>query len=194
MHEEKRALRVKMRALRDALPEAEVMRRSRLIQDRVAAMPCFQRAREVLLYAACGNEVQTSALMEALWRRGARVLLPRCHPEEKGRLDLGCVSCRSDLVAGRWGILEPAATACRGVEEFAPEVAVIPGVAFDRDGARLGFGAGYYDRLLGQPGLAETRLLGLAYDFQLVPEVPVDPWDRPVHRIVTEQDCIEVLP
>jgi 5-formyltetrahydrofolate cyclo-ligase len=67
-------------------------------------------------------------------------------------------------------------------------------VAFDRDGARLGFGAGYYDRLLSRKSLQDTLLVGLAYSFQIVPELPTEAWDRPVHLIITEDEVIEVAP
>lgn len=194
MEYDKRGLRERMLARREAMGPADVEAKSRRIQDRLAAMPIFQKAREVLLYAAFRNEVHTNRLLEALWRRGARVLLPRLVPQQKGQLHVCCVTCRRDLKPGGFGIPEPDPASCAPLEVFEPELAVIPGVAFDRDGARLGFGAGYYDRLLGRAGLQDTILVGLAYSFQLVPELPTEAWDRPVHCIVTEDEVIEVAP
>ncbi|WMW64640.1 5-formyltetrahydrofolate cyclo-ligase [Nitratidesulfovibrio liaohensis] len=101
-------------------------------------------------------------------------------------------ACAADLTPGRYGIAEPDPTRCPAIDmdaapAFAPGLAVIPGVAFDRQGNRLGHGAGYYDRFLAHPAMARTALVGLAYAFQIVPALPVAPWDRPVHALCTEE-------
>ncbi|KAF5029345.1 5-formyltetrahydrofolate cyclo-ligase [anaerobic digester metagenome] len=105
-------------------------------------------------------------------------------------------ACAADLKPGRYGIAEPDPTRCPAIDmnaepgsasSFAPGLAVIPGVAFDRQGNRLGHGAGYYDRFLAHPAMARTALVGLAYAFQIVPALPVAPWDRPVHALCTEE-------
>lgn len=105
-------------------------------------------------------------------------------------------ACAADLKPGRYGIAEPDPIRCPAIDmdaapgsasSFAPDIAVIPGVAFDRQGNRLGHGAGYYDRFLAHPAMARTALVGLAYAFQIVPALPVAPWDRPVHALCTEE-------
>ncbi|MDR3045808.1 MAG: 5-formyltetrahydrofolate cyclo-ligase [Desulfovibrio sp.] len=105
-------------------------------------------------------------------------------------------ACAADLKPGRYGIAEPDPARCPAIDmdaapglapNFAPGLAVIPGVAFDRRGNRLGHGAGYYDRFLAHPAMARTALVGLAYAFQIVPALPVAPWDRPVHALCTEE-------
>ncbi len=101
-------------------------------------------------------------------------------------------ACAADLKPGRYGIAEPDPARCPAIDmdaapDFAPDLAVIPGVAFDRQGNRLGHGAGYYDRFLAHPAMARTALVGLAYAFQIVPALPVAPWDRPVHALCTEE-------
>lgn len=105
-------------------------------------------------------------------------------------------ACAADLRPGRYGIAEPDPVRCPAIDmdavpgsasAFAPDLAVIPGVAFDRRGNRLGHGAGYYDRFLAHPAMARTALVGLAYAFQIVPALPVAPWDRPVHALCTEE-------
>lgn len=194
MQYDKRGLRERMLARREALSPAEVEEKSRRIQERLAALPLYQKAREVLLYASFRNEVRTTRLLDGLWRRSARVLLPRLVPGKKGELNVCCVGCNRDLKPGGFGIPEPDPASCAPLDVFTPELAVIPGVAFDRDGARLGFGAGYYDRLLSRKSLQDTLLVGLAYSFQIVPELPTEAWDRPVHLIITEDEVIEVAP
>lgn len=187
-------LRRDMLARRSALPADSASRVSEAIQSAIAGLPVFGQAREVLLYMAMRNEVRTDRLLDALLRRGIRVLLPRCEPEARGAMHLACLTCREELRPGMYGIPEPDPALCAKAEEFAPELAVIPGLAFDRRGRRLGYGGGYYDRLLALPALARTVLVAPAYSFQVMDTLPADPWDRPVHCLVTEHEIIEVGP
>ncbi|WP_353119111.1 5-formyltetrahydrofolate cyclo-ligase [Nitratidesulfovibrio sp.] len=123
---------------------------------------------------------------------GAAVPTANCDNE----MCLAPCACAADLKPGRYGIAEPDPTRCPAIDmnaepghasAFAPDLAIIPGVAFDRQGNRLGHGAGYYDRFLAHPAMARTALVGLAYAFQIVPALPVAPWDRPVHALCTEE-------
>lgn len=188
--EDKAALRRSFLALRDALPQDA----GRLAGERAAplleTLPRWRAAREVLVYLAFRGEVDCAPLMEALWRRGARVLAPRCRPGARGELDVACVTCFEELAPGAYGILEPDPDRCPALDAFAPDAALIPAVAYDRRGGRLGFGQGYYDRLLARPGFAGTFLAGLAHPFQVVERLPLDPWDRPVHAVVTPQEVL----
>lgn len=98
----------------------------------------------------------------------------------------------ADLRPGPYGIAEPDPARCPAIDldaepGFALDLAVIPGVAFDRRGNRLGHGAGYYDRFLAHPALSRTALAGLAYSFQIVAELPAAPWDCPVHALCSEE-------
>lgn len=187
-------LRRDMLARRNALTADWVERTSATIQGAIAEMPVFGRAREALLYMAVRNEVLTGRLLDDLLRRKVRVLLPRCESGTSGVMHLACLGCREELRPGAYGIPEPDPAVCTRVEDFAPDVAIIPGLAFDRRGRRLGYGGGYYDRLLASPALSHCLLVAPAYAFQVVDELPADPWDRPVHCLVTESDVIEVAP
>jgi 5-formyltetrahydrofolate cyclo-ligase len=95
---------------------------------------------------------------------------------------------------GRFGILEPDPGACRMAGGTPPEVAVVPGVAFDRRGFRLGFGGGYYDRLFARQETARTLRIGLAYDFQVVDRLPAEPWDQPMHALCTPKEMTWISP
>lgn len=183
----KEALRRAMLARRDALPPDIVASASRSVARQVEALPRFGAAREILAYLPIRNEVDAGLLAGRLLAAGRRLLLPRCRRDAPGVLDLGCISCLADVLPGRFGILEPRQELCRPAEAFAPDLVLAPGVAFDRRGARLGFGGGYYDRLLALPMAAGAYVVGLAYAFQLTPHLPVEPWDRPMDAIVTEQ-------
>jgi len=156
----------------------------------VSGLAKWRNASEVLVYFAFRGEIDISPLVADLWRRDVRVLAPRCRPDEAGMLDLACVTCLEELAPGTWGILEPRPERCPPLDRFAPDVALIPAVAFDRKGNRLGFGQGYYDRLLAGPAFAGTLLVGVAHDFQIVDDLPSDPWDRPVNAVVTPSEVI----
>jgi len=186
----KQAVRAAMLARRSSQPDAERMALSRRIQKRILALPSVAQAREVLLYAPVRGEVDTDMLRDTLWKRGVRVLLPRCRPHEAGCLDLHRVTCVDELGSGKYGIPEPDPAVCELIEAAQPDVAIVPGVAFDRTGARLGMGGGFYDRLLAR--MPETAAIAPAFGFQLLDEVPSDTWDRRMHFIVTESETIEV--
>ncbi|WP_029894279.1 5-formyltetrahydrofolate cyclo-ligase [Desulfohalovibrio reitneri] len=189
---DKDILRREMLERRDGLPPGRADDLSDEIQARAMRLGAFREAAEALLYMAVRGEVRTLALVEELWRQQRRVLLPRCRPDDPGELDLACASCFEEITPGRFSIPEPDPEACRALEDASPAVTFIPGVAFGRDGSRLGMGGGYYDRLLVRPGMARTLRVGLAYGFQVVDSLPREEWDQPVHLIITESETIEV--
>lgn len=184
---DKDALRREMRLRREALSPRFVAEASEAVARRMEALPSFAAAGEVLAYLPIRNEVDAGILARRLLAAGRRLLLPRCRRDAPGFLELGCVACLADAVPGRFGILEPRDDLCQPPEAFAPDVILTPGLAFDAQGARLGLGGGYYDRLLALPMAAGAFVVGLAYAFQMVARLPVEPWDRPVDAVVTEQ-------
>lgn len=187
---EKARLRRGLLARRARLPPEEVARASRAVQARLRGLEAWRAARSVLVYLAYKGEISTLELLEELWGRGVTVLAPRCRPDQAGLLDLACLMSLEQLTPGAWGILEPHPEACPALTGCAPDLALIPAVAFDRSGGRLGFGQGYYDRLLAGPGFADTTLIGLAHGFQVVETLPRDPWDRPVHVVLTPEETL----
>lgn len=187
---DKHALRTTILAKRRSLTPGEVARASEAALGRLRGLDAWPAAREVLLYAAFAGEIDALLLLDELWAAGVRTLLPRCRPGEPGRLDVTCLNCLEELIPGAYGIPEPDPGRCPTLTDFAPDIALIPAVAFDRAGNRLGFGQGYYDRLLAKPALSRTLLIGLAHPFQVLDRLPRDPWDRPVQIIVTPEELI----
>lgn len=145
---------------------------------RLEACPEFQSARTVLLYHSLPDEVDTHALL-ARWRGRKRLLLPVVDGDD---LRLVEYAGPDSLVAGVFGIAEPQGTSFTDYASI--DVAVVPGLAFDSRGRRLGRGRGYYDRLLPQLRAGGCFLLGLCFDFQRVPDVPVDAYDVLVDAVV----------
>ncbi|WP_285906006.1 5-formyltetrahydrofolate cyclo-ligase [Pseudodesulfovibrio pelocollis] len=187
---DKKRLRGEMLARRGQLQqdEAAVSRASEGVQELIRTLAEWRAAREVLVYWPKGGEVDVRPLVSELWERGCRVLLPRCRPDAPGEMDLACAACESDLTPGPYSLLEPDAHRCPAVASCNPDLALIPGVSFDRRGFRLGFGGGYYDRLLASGTMGRPLLVGIAYAFQLVDELPVQPWDMPVDIVCTEEE------
>lgn len=187
---DKAALRARLLAERRALPRTEASRLSALALGRLRDLAAWREAVEVLLYMPVRGEVDVSPLLAELWARGARALLPRCRPGAPGELDLACCAGLDELAPGAYGIPEPDPAACPALDECGPDLILVPAVGLDRQGARLGHGAGYYDRLLARPDLARAVVAAPAYAFQVVERLPVDPWDWPVDVIVTENETL----
>jgi len=180
---EKEPLRREMAARRRRIPPAQAEAAAERCRELLLDLEWLARARRIALYAALPGEIPTRALFESLAARGCELLLPRTVGD---RLEFAPAGRWSDLRPGRLGILEPAGAPATPLAEG--DLVLVPGLAFDHQGWRLGRGGGYYDRALAAAGRA--RVVGLAYAFQLVDAVPHDSHDRPVDAIVTEEGCV----
>jgi len=176
------------KAARAALDPAWRASASKQVARRLLELPEVQAAQLIALYASFGDELDTHGLIAELLRRKGAVALPRAQ-REPWRLDFHRVtSFPEGFLRGYQGIHEPdPAHYGERLETKALDLILLPGLLFDRHGFRLGYGGGYYDRLLGQPG--HPHAIGLAFSMQLVApdvELPLDPWDQPVDAICTE--------
>ncbi|HET7854410.1 MAG TPA: 5-formyltetrahydrofolate cyclo-ligase [Candidatus Methylomirabilis sp.] len=183
----KGAVRTQMRRLREGLAPADREERSRRIAERLRRLEAFWRARRVLFYAADGGEVETLPLLERWIEGGRKVILPRVEGETMILVE---VDGLKDLAPGYGGLLEPRSDRGRVVPWEEVEVALVPGLAFDLEGNRLGRGGGHYDRTLACIG-PKVLKIGLAFDFQVVDRLPVEARDVPVDCVVTESRMIE---
>jgi len=183
---EKQALRRSMSERRQALSAREVRRASEAICARALALIAQRDVRTVALYAAIRNEVALGSLDAALRARGVAIAYPRVASATEIRFHL--VAGPAELApAGRYLIPEPPPTAPLA-EPAALDVIMVPALAFDRRGYRLGWGAGYYDALLAQAPRALR--IGVCYDFQLVERCPHGAGDQPVSVVATEDRSI----
>ena len=180
----KLALRRQVLADRDALPEAVRIAASAAIAARILERADFRAAQAVLLTLPFGSEWDTVAVMRAALAAGRTVAVPRVDKESR-MLELHAITDpERDVVAGYRDIPEPL-PACPLVSRETIDFVLVPGVAFDRLGRRLGYGGGYYDRLLPLLSPRAARVAG-AFDVQLVDRVPAAPHDIAVGVIVTE--------
>jgi 5-formyltetrahydrofolate cyclo-ligase len=189
IRDRKQYIRRSVRAVRRGLSEAERLARSRCIWERVIALSCYQHARMVLGYMAFDHEVLTDGLMQQAMASGKQIVLPMVQADREGMTLYAIEDLEHDVASGYHGILEPQPQRTRAVVPETLELALIPGVAFDLRGGRLGFGAGFYDRLLSRlPRGIPT--VGLAFDFQVIPRLPSQPHDIMLDAIVTERGVI----
>jgi 5-formyltetrahydrofolate cyclo-ligase len=182
-------LRQEMRSRRLALAPEEPARRGAQAATHVLDLPEVQAARRVALFAPVRNEIDTRPLHTALAARGVEVAYPRI--VDGGPLAFAAVDAPDALAPGRFGIPEPAPDA-RAVAATDLDVLVVPGLAFDPMGERLGWGHGHYDRTL-QRAPAALRV-GYAYDFQIVPVVPAGADDERMDVVASESGARRVAP
>lgn len=177
----KHAARVRSREARGALGAEACADAAEAAAELLLDLPEFDSARVVLAYAAMPEELDPAPAVAALRERGITIAYPRV--EAPGVLGLHRVDDEGDLVEGMFGIREPAEHAPQ-VGRGAVDVVIVPGVAFDESGMRLGYGGGYYDRLL--PTLPPHALhVGYAYDEQVVDELPAEEHDVHMDLVVT---------
>lgn len=179
-------LRRRLLAQRAALTALEVYHKSVAITAYACAMPAFRASQTVMVYMALAQEVQTGHIIEEARRQCKRIAVPVIQGPTLVAVDLP--SDETLLRRGPYGILEPACTTAV-VRPADIACVLVPGVAFDRRGGRLGFGHGYYDRFLAQLP-PTTCYCGLAFGIQLLPCVPCRPHDICMHWIVTEQGAM----
>jgi 5-formyltetrahydrofolate cyclo-ligase len=187
--ERKKQLREQAHANRNAQPEKDEL--SRVILDRFVALPEYAAAKVVMYYVDVRSEVRTRHYLPEALKHDKTIIVPYC---VDGELELFHLTSMDELAVGMYKILEPKAE-LRALPEkrFKPEqldLVMVPGVAFDRSGARMGHGFGYYDKLL-QHARADAPLIALAFECQLFPEIPTQEHDIFMDRIITEKAVYE---
>lgn len=170
-----------MRAQLRALAPAGVAAAGAALPRLWRSEPSLAGLRRIALYAALPDELPTRPLFDALRAGGCEVLMPRC---AVGGLEFAWVEDWRQLAPGRHGILEPLDTATRG-DPMEADAVLVPGLAFDRRGGRLGRGAGWYDRCFESD--PTPHLIGAGFALQVVDAVPVGPCDRQMGAILTER-------
>ncbi|MFO8076560.1 MAG: 5-formyltetrahydrofolate cyclo-ligase [Egibacteraceae bacterium] len=185
---DKASLRERVLAGRAALGDAHRASASETIRARVAALERVGTARRIAAYATFGDEVDLDGLIEGLLEAGVEVCLPFVDDDGVG---LARVEDFEGLVEGYRGVREPPPEARERVDPTSLDVALVPGVAFDRRGRRLGYGGGHLDRLLALLG-DEVSVVGIAYADQIVDAVPREAHDVTVDTIITEDDTLSV--
>lgn len=186
----KQTLRQSIIAAREKLPASDCMRLSRVVIGSVCDLPAYRQAQTVLGYLNFGAELVAELWVQQALKDNKRVLLPRVNRASK-HLDLYQVhDLQQDVAPGLWGIREPLMERCDRLDVLSElDFVLLPGIAFTREGARLGYGGGFYDKLLAQFPHQPTLVAG-AFELQLVAEIPQESTDRKVEWLVTENEAI----
>jgi 5-formyltetrahydrofolate cyclo-ligase len=188
--ERKKAIREQAHACRNAQADKDDL--SRTICERFMALPEYAAAKTVLFYIDVRSEVRTRHSLPAALASGKNIIVPWCN--DKGELELFRLADMSELAIGMYKILEPKPELRnlpeKQVRREELDLVMVPGVAFDRRGARMGHGKGYYDKLL-QHARPDTPLVALAFECQLFPEIPVADHDIFMDKIITETAVYE---
>lgn len=178
-------LRVEMRARRRAMTDTDVSNKSYSIREKLFSLECVKKANAVCIFLSAFNEPDTITIVKRLWDRKCKVIVP-VSDMETNTLLLSYIDSAEDLHKGAYGILEPAVV--KKIDDKI-DVIIVPGLAFDRKGGRIGFGKGYYDRLLKNEKAVK---IGLCYDFQLFGDIPKEAHDVSMNYIITEKEIIKV--
>ncbi|NMA69105.1 MAG: 5-formyltetrahydrofolate cyclo-ligase [Desulfitobacterium sp.] len=185
MSEEKRLLREEVLARRNALGEEERRKMSQEIRRVVSQLEEFKNASTIMVFLDFGGEVETTDLAQQILDQGKRLITPRCAPK-RVLIPALIKDLEKDLEPGMWGIREPKKEGLIEVDPQEIDCIIMPGVAFDLDGNRLGYGGGFYDRFL-ERVRPETPRIAIAFHCQIVDKVPVGEFDKKIHMLVTEQ-------
>jgi 5-formyltetrahydrofolate cyclo-ligase len=186
MQERKKKIREQAHANRNAQENKEAL--SHEICGKFTALPEYSRAKTVMYYIDVRSEVRTRHDLPSALTQGKKIVVPWCN--DKGELELFHLESMDELAVGMYKILEPKEELRRlpakQVAATDLDLIMVPGVAFDRTGARMGHGKGYYDKLL-QHARRDAPLVALAFECQLFPEIPTAPHDIFMDKIITER-------
>ena len=178
-------LRESMRRQRDTLSSGQRVDDGQAIAEKLFALPEFIKARTVAFFLSIASEVNTRWMVEQAIVNGKKVLVPITRNE----IELADFPGWDNLQLAQFGVPEPIHPKRSSV---VPEIIIVPGLAFDQRGHRLGYGKGYYDRLLKGLDRGKTMRIGIAFDFQLMDRIPTTRDDEKMDRIVTEKRVVKI--
>ncbi len=189
---DKREQRARLRGIRNGIPPIERISKSESISERLFNSEVYRSAKAVMVYMSFGSEVMTDRIFDRILRDGKALCVPMCHTETRA-MTAYAVSGASDLSIGSYGIAEPdfgkiQSGAVKAVNKADIDLVIVPGLGFDENGYRMGYGKGYYDRFLVDFGGASA---GLCYECCKESKICHDELDVRVSIVITENDIIK---
>lgn len=180
----KKELRKRIQSLRNNLPLEQRVKKSKIIVEKLSKTEEYIGAKNILIYFPFRSEIDTTAIIKDALAKGKRVILPRV---ANGGLELYFVKDLSkQLEKGSFGIMEPIPSLCELATPEQVDLAIIPGVAFDANLNRLGYGGGFYDRL-SEDLPSGTKKIALSFEIQMVQGIPTTDEDKKIDMIITER-------
>jgi len=189
VREKKQEIRDEISKTLQSLPDDLRLENTRIIENRLFEFANFLESKIVMLYVNAENEVETQSILKRAFDFGKIVVLPAFDTKKFSMVPMKVDHPQKDLVKGPRGILEPDANRCKEVPFDCIDIAIIPGVAMDEKGGRVGSGEGYYDRIIPKLPMT-TRKVGLVLEDQMVPQVPMESHDKHVDIIITEKRIV----
>lgn len=184
-------LRQDIRRKRRALTRTQQLRAAKRLHAQLCRRPDFIRARHIALYLPNDGEIDPRPLLESCWKMGKKTYLPVLHPILHNRLWFVPFDRQTKLVRNIYKIEEPPIIKAPRRPPWALDLVLLPLVAFDADGNRMGMGGGYYDRTFSfksrRQSIPGPKLIGLAHELQRVERLPVESWDIPLAGIISDQ-------
>lgn len=187
---DKKAWRDKIISLQKNLSEKEWKELSKAIFQSVIHYECWKKSTSVALFYSVKKEVDTLSLIQRGWSEGKSIYLPKCFPQEK-EMKFYKLESFDQLEIVYYGIAEPIIDKCEALSLEELELILVPGLAFDRRGYRIGYGGGYYDRFLKNTP-SHVKKLSLAFSFQVSNDqnLPRNEYDIPVETIITNEEIM----
>lgn len=182
----KAQLRKELKAKRKSI--ADKSEKDRKISDNLIAFEPYKKAETVLFYAALDDEINVDYCIEQALTDGKKVALPVC-TDKNGNMKFYYINSFSDIKTGFFGVREPDADICKEVEDFSSSICIVPAIAYDKRGFRLGYGKGYYDRFLKN---YTSHSIGLCYNELIEDKLPIGEYDIPVGYIICENGVLSV--
>lgn len=182
----KNELRARYKKLRDSFPTEKKSDFDRKLTENILNLDEYKRAEVLFAFISKDIEVDTTAIIADAFSSGKRVAVPRCN--EDTTITFYYISSYDDLEKGYYGLLEPDTERCVRAEEKDADMVLVPGLVYDREGFRLGFGKGYYDRFLTD---YDGLTVGVCYSRCIEEKLPRGFYDRPIKLVVTEKYTID---
>lgn len=182
----KQKLRAQYRERRANIADKTV--KDELIAGRLFELPCYKSANTMLCYVSFGSEINTDSIINRALEDGKTVAVPYCN-NKQGDMEFYIINSPDNLKPGTYGILEPDINSCKRLEDFEKSIIIVPGLSFDNEGYRIGYGGGYYDRFLAKHSI---KSVGLCYSELLNDKLPRESFDLPIDILITENNthCI----
>ena len=188
---ERQSLRTQILGARDLLGARERQEKSRAAMQNFLSLPEMKHWSTLFIYVNFRSELETLELIQSCLSKGKRVAVPLVEASTVSMIPLLIQDPEKDLVPGYYGIPEPDPEKSLRVAAREIDAVVIPGSVFDIHGGRLGYGGGYYDRFLVNDA-PQAKRIGLAFEMQVVENVPVQPHDQPLDILITEKRIVSI--
>ena len=179
----KNSLRLSSRAFREQMDEEKKKKADESILRRLTSLREYAQADWLYTYVSKPIEVDTFGLVRAAWANRKRVAVPKCIPETT-QMEFYYITSMDDLAPGAFGVLEPVPERCRLVTDYSRGLCIVPGLCFDAEGYRLGYGKGYYDRFL---SAFRGVTVGICYTACTQWRLPHGRYDRQIQLLITEK-------